>query len=221
MSNQFQPPPYGHDGFTQHTPAVSPQPNTDYQQPPSEYWLPPQGASHLSPPPAAQLMAKKVIVWRWAVPASIILVVLAFLLIHWVEGTPLSGTSAPHNAGMSEQQYKDSTTTITVANLDKDGNTVSGQDVHFTATILAFVKDSNGNTAGANVSDPGTFFSSVIQVEFPSGTDITQLNTQDQIEVWGTDNGTFTGTNAFGVTVHEVGVSALYLTDHTTGYSTS
>ncbi len=113
----------------------------------------------------------------------------------------------------------DAPTTITVADLDKDSNTVSGTDVHFTATILNFVKDSNGNTTGANVNDPGSF-SGIIQVLFPAGTDITQLNAQDTIEVWGTDEGTFSGTNAFGVTVHEVAVSALYLSDQTTGYTT-
>ncbi len=119
---------------------------------------------------------------------------------------------------MSEQQYKDSTVSTTVANLDKDGNNDSGKDVHFTAQILNFVKDSSGNTAAANVSDPNTF-SSIIQVEFPAGIDVSQLNAQDQIEVWGTDDGTATGTNAFGATVHEVAISALYMTDQTTGYN--
>jgi len=91
--------------------------------------------------------------------------------------------------------------------------------VHFTATILNFVKDSNGNTADANVSDPT--FSSVIQIGFPDGTDVSQLNKDDTIEVWGTDGGTASSTNAFGATIQEVVVSALYMTDHTTGYSTN
>lgn len=119
---------------------------------------------------------------------------------------------------MSEQQYKDSTTFTTVANLDKDGNNDSGKDIHFIATILNFVKDDSGNTAGANVTDPDAI-GSIIQVAFPSGTDLNQLNTGDRLEIWGTDQGTATGTNAFGATVHEVVISALYMTDQTTGYN--
>ncbi len=39
--------------------------------------------------------------------------------------------------------------------------------------------------------------------------------------VWGTDQGVFSGKNAFGGDVQEVGVAALYMTDTTTGYQTS
>ena len=102
--------------------------------------------------------------------------------------------------------------------MDKDGNNDQGNDVHFTCSILSFVKDSSGNTAGANVDDPNS--SSVIQVAFPDGTDLSQLNTGDTLEVWGTDDGTSSGTNAYGATIQEVGVSAAYMTDQTTGYST-
>ena len=91
--------------------------------------------------------------------------------------------------------------------------------MHFTATILNFVKDSNGNTAGANVDDGIT--SGVIQVIFPSGTDLSQINTGDTIEVWGVDEGSFSGTNGFGATVQEVAVSAVYMTDQTTTYQTA
>jgi cytoskeletal protein RodZ len=115
-----------------------------------------------------------------------------------------------------EAVYKASTTSTTVATLDKDGNVDQGKDVHFTATILNFVKDDSGNTAGANVDDPNT--SGVIQVAFPSGTDLSQLNTGDTLEVWGTDAGVSSGPNAFGATVQEVGIAALYMTDQTTGY---
>ena len=88
--------------------------------------------------------------------------------------------------------------------------------MHFTCEILNFVKDSNGNTAGANVDDPNT--SGVVQIALPSNTDLSQLNTRDTLEVWGTDEGTQTGQNAFGATIQEVGVSANYMTDKTTNY---
>jgi len=115
-----------------------------------------------------------------------------------------------------EATYKASTTNTTVAALDKDGNADNGKDVHFTATISNFVKDDSGNTAGANVTDASV--SSFIQIAFPAGTDISHLNTGDTLEIWGLDGGTASGTNAFGATIQEVVVSALYLTDKTTGY---
>lgn len=120
------------------------------------------------------------------------------------------------SAAELEATYKASTTDTTIATLDKDGNADQGKDVHFTCTILNFVKDSNGNTAGANVDDPNT--SGVVQIAFPTNTDLSQLNTGDTLEVWGTDGGTQTGQNAFGATIQEVGVSANYMTDKTTNY---
>src|SRR6266849_901441 len=117
----------------------------------------------------------------------------------------------------SEPDYKASATSTTVAALDKNGNTEKGTIVYFTCAIMNFVKDSSGNTAGANVDDPTS--SGVIQVAFPAGTDLSRLNTGDSLAVWGVDNGTFSGSNLFGATIQEVGISAAYMTDYTTGYS--
>lgn len=97
----------------------------------------------------------------------------------------------------------------------------SHKQVHFTAQILNFVKDDSGNTAGANVDTPNSFSTSVIQVAFPVGTDLSQLNQSDIIEVWGIDDGTSSGQNAFGGTVQEVGITALYMSDLTTNYHTT
>ena len=168
--------------------------------------------------PMEPSQVKKASAWRWGLPALIVISVLASLLIGWFSYSTHSTTNMPHNAGMSEQQYKDMTTYSTVANLDKDGSSGAGKDVHFITTILNFVKDSSGNTAGANVTDPTTI-GSIIQVEFPAGTNVDQLNAQDRLEVWGTDGGTYTGANGFGATIHEVVISALYMSDQTTGYS--
>jgi len=90
--------------------------------------------------------------------------------------------------------------------------------VHFTCKIVGFVKDSSGNTAGAKVMEQDDSSSSVVQVEFTSGTDVSKLNEGDILEVWGTDAGVFSGTNGFGATIQEVGISAQYMTDQTTGY---
>ncbi len=116
----------------------------------------------------------------------------------------------------TEADYKASTVSTTIADLDKDGNADIGKDVHFTCTILKFVKDASGNTAGANVTTQDT--SAVVQVEFTTGTDITKLNEEDILEVWGTDAGVFSGTNSFGATVQEVGITAQYMNDQTSNY---
>lgn len=130
-------------------------------------------------------------------------------------------TSIPtQSSAQTESAYKNSTKSTTVDNLDKNGNADNGKDVHFKCKILKFVKDDSGNTAGANVESPDTYSASVIQVVFPSGTDITRLNEGDLVEVWGTDAGVFSGQNAFGGTVQEVGIVALYMTDKTTNYQT-
>ena len=107
----------------------------------------------------------------------------------------------------------------TISALDKDGNNDQGANVQFTCQILNFVKDNNGNTAGANVDDPNAL-GTVIQVTFPGGTDLSQLNAGDTLVVQGADKGVFSGQNAFGATVQEVGVEAQYITDQTTGYQT-
>ena len=119
---------------------------------------------------------------------------------------------------MSQSQYKASTTDMTVENIDKDGNNDKGKDVHFLCIIDNFVKDSNGNTAGANVD--GNAPPAVVQVTFPANTNLTKLIAGDTLEVWGVDEGTFSGNNAFGATVQEVVVSAAYMTDVTTTYDT-
>ncbi|GAC1650205.1 MAG: hypothetical protein NVS4B12_19830 [Ktedonobacteraceae bacterium] len=118
-----------------------------------------------------------------------------------------------------EAAYKAGTTNFTVSDLDKQGNAEQGQDVHFAGRILNFVKDSSGTTAGANVDDPTSATSSVVQIVLPLGADLTQLNQGDTIEVWGTDEGVVSGTNAFGATIQEVQITTQYMTDQTTNYS--
>src|SRR5260370_36810188 len=77
----------------------------------------------------------------------------------------------------SEPDYKASATSTTVAARDKNGNTEKGTIVYFTCAIMNFVKDSSGNTAGANVDDPTS--TGVIQISFPTGTYLSRWNTAD------------------------------------------
>lgn len=91
-------------------------------------------------------------------------------------------------------------------------------DVHFTCKILSFVKDSNGDTVGANIEPTDSYSFPFVQIYFPSGTDLTKLNEGDVVEVWGTDRGVFNEQNAFGATVQEVVIEVQYMTDTTTSY---
>ncbi len=132
--------------------------------------------------------------------------------------TPTPKPSPTESASQTEAGYKNSTTSTTVANLDKDGSADQGNDVHFTCKILKFVKDSTGTTVGANVTTLDYSSISVIQVTFTSGTDLSQLNENVILEVWGNDQGEFSGTNAYGGTIQEVSITAQYMSDQTTNY---
>ncbi len=181
-------------------------PNPQWSQ--QQYWQTP-------PPP--QTPKKKSNVAKYFVFGFSILIVIVFLL--FILGAIAGNKGSTASSTLSEPDYKASTIDTTVEFLDKDGNTGKGVDVHFTATILSFVKDSGGNTAGANVDNGLT--SGVIQVIFPAGTDLSQINTGDTLEVWGFDDGTFSGSNAFGATIQEVAIEAFYMTDQTTSYQTA
>jgi len=156
------------------------QPN--YQQPSHPQYQPPRDWQWQSLPPPAPKKRRR---WPWIVGIIVAIIVLAVI----IGGLIYKNTSS--TVAYSAANVVDTN----VATMDKDGNSDRGMSVHFTATILNFVKDSNGNTAGANVDDPNT--SGVIQVVFPSGTDLSHLNTEDTLEVWG--------------------VAAVSMTDQTTG----
>lgn len=174
--------------------------SSQYQQTQTE----PQ--SQMTPPPQWPPVATKKPRRRWP---WIVGIIVAIVIVAIIIGVLVSNNASPTYSSANVVD-------TTVATLDKDGNSDSGMSVHFTATIIGFVKDSNGNTAGANVDDPNT--SGVLQVAFPDGTDLSHLNTGDTLEVWGVDRGSFSGTNAFGATIQEVGVAAVSMTDKTTGY---
>jgi len=184
------------------------QPMYPQQSFPSQY--PPQ---YQQQPPMMPQAKKKHGTLFWIL--LLVGILLGFGLLSIILIAVLQPASTPV---LSEGAYKDSATFTSVSELDKDGNSDQGKSVHFTCKILNFVKDSNGNTAAANVEPSDTLFGSIIQVGFPSGTDLSQLNADDTIEVWGIDNGVSSGQNAFGTTVQEVTVSAQYMTDLTTNY---
>src|SRR6266487_4521675 len=187
--------PPNDDNQSQYTP---PQPNTSYppQQPGASYPLPqPPYPYQPPPPPVPPKKGTSPALW-----VAIGVIVVLFLCIFssslhtgsqnaatdtttTTQDTPQpTDTSQPTDTpvptispAQTEKQYKALTTSTTIESLDKNGSSWQGKDVHFTCTILDFVKDSSGNTAGANVDDPNT--SGVVQVIFPSNTDLSRLNT--------------------------------------------
>jgi len=178
-----------------------------YQQPPPDQppntYYPPQSQPTLQPPKRRRRL--------WPMLAIIvgILALLASAVGYFYSTPPPT---------LTFEQFKASAKVSTVENLDKNGNAAKGANVFFTCTISSFVKDDSGNTAGANVRGTDTSSFTFIQIGFPANTDITKLNTGDTLQVWGTDQGVFSGQNALGGTVQEVEVTAAYMTDVTTGY---
>jgi hypothetical protein len=144
---------------------------------------------------------------------------IGIIFLIFVAAAITSNSGSTPSSTLSEPDYKANAVHTTVGDLNKESNQDKGVDVYFNCTILSFVKDSNGNTVGANVDNE--LSSGVIQVIFPSGTDLSQINTGDNLDVWGQDEGSFSGTNVFGVIIQEVAVGALYMTDDTTGYQTA
>jgi len=198
-----------------HQPTSYGQPPQRYRKSPSPYQ--PQQPYGNYPPPPPPKKKRRFLRYCLFTVAAIFIVFILLIVIGALIGNHNSAPSP--SSGLSESDFKALSTDTTVDTLDKDGNQDKGLNVHFTCTIMRFVKDSNGNTAGANVDQGLT--ASVIQVAFPSGTDLNKLNTGDTLEVWGMDEGTFSGPNLFGATVQEVVVQAAYMTDQTTGYQTA
>lgn len=223
-----QPPQVPQQPMYQQQPPMYPPPTSygqlpqGYGQQPSPYppqqpyvqWSQQPYGQYPPPPPK-----KKRRILRYCLFTSAIILGIFVLLI--VIGAIIgnNGSNTPSSSTLSELDFKALSIDTTVATLDKDGNQDKNMNIHFTATILNLVKNSNGNTGGANVDSPAT--SGVVQVIFPAGIDLNKINTGDTLEVWGTDEGTFSGQNLFGANIQEVGIQAAYMTDQTTGYQTA
>jgi hypothetical protein len=104
-----------------------------------------------------------------------------------------------------------------MANLQKDPNAYQGKIVTFTASISKFLQDSSGNTGAMNVSNQSDFSS--VYVNLSPYIDLSKVNVDDTVQIWGEGLGMLSGQNAFGGTVNVAGVNEVYLLDTTTGYS--
>jgi uncharacterized protein YraI len=91
-----------------------------------------------------------------------------------------------------------------------------GLKVTFTCVASSFAKDQSGDVAGVNCNDPDDS-SALLQVSINSF-DVTKINLGDTLRFYGTCQGSFTGTNPFGVQVTVTTVQSTYIDDVTSGY---
>ncbi len=214
---QDQPmPPEGQYPYYPQQPMQEQSPFQQYsQQPPPGFQFPPPGSYGPPQQPPPKRKSRKGL---WIALAVVLVLAVVICGVIGMANSSSTASTQAQSSPQDEAVYKANATNTDVASLDKNGSAGQGTDVHFTCTIVTFVKDSTGVTAGANVTDPTSSSSSIIQVIFTSSTDITKLNTGDVLEVWGNDQGASSGTNAFGATIQEVVIQAQYMIDQTTVY---
>ena len=122
-------------------------------------------------------------------------------------------TPVPTDANGFPEDYQN----VTVADLSKEPSNYNGKTVVFTCTAISFPKDSSGNAAAINCSDPNDY-SSILQID-ASAFDLTKINAEDAIVVYGVGEGSSTGQNAYGASVSESEVLGMYVNDSTSGYN--
>ena len=126
-----------------------------------------------------------------------------------------TATPVPHDANGFPEDYQN----VTVADISKSPSDYNNKTIMFTCTVLSFPKDDSGNAAGINCSDPNDY-SSIVQID-ASNFDLTKINTDDTINVYGLGQGSADGKNAFGTDVSTSLVLGMYVNDVTSGYSNS
>jgi hypothetical protein len=68
-----------------------------------------------------------------------------------------------------------------------------------------------------NVDDPNDYSSAYVNLS--SYIDLSKVNQDDTVQIWGSGLGILTGKNGFGADINVAGVNESYLLDMTTGYS--
>src|ERR1051326_5785131 len=92
-----------------------------------------------------------------------------------------------------------------------------GKSLIFTCSVSGFPKDENGDVGALNCDDPNAYGSNV-QIGISKETDVTKINENDLIKVYGLGAGAMQGKNAFGGDITTGGIVGLYINDLTTGY---
>jgi hypothetical protein len=105
---------------------------------------------------------------------------------------------------------------VTISQITKVPSAYNGKKIVFTCNVTGFAKNDNGDAAALNCSDPNDY-SALLQV---GGTlfDLTKINKDDTVKIYGLGAGAAQGKNAFGGAVTEAIVDGLFINDLTTGY---
>lgn len=115
-------------------------------------------------------------------------------------------------------EFQKSAKSVTIAQLYKTPNSYQGEDLLFTCDVSSFPKDENGDVAAINCFDQSGSGANV-QIGIGTDVDVTQINENDTLRVYGVGSGAIKGTNAYGGAITTAGALGMYLDDLTTGYS--
>jgi hypothetical protein len=125
----------------------------------------------------------------------------------------------PPTVSYDSNGFPDDAKQVTVADIAKtpskyaDGVT----NIVFTCKILSFARNDQGDAAGANCVDQNDY-SSIVQID-TGNFDISKINADDTVTIYGFLTGVGQGKNSFGGEVTEALISGLYINDETTGYN--
>jgi len=125
----------------------------------------------------------------------------------------------PPTVSYDNNGFPDNAKQVTVANIAKtpskyaDGVT----NVVFTCKILSFARNDQGDAAGLNCADSNDY-SSIVQID-AGNFDVSKINADDTVTIYGFVTGVGQGKNAYGGEVTEALVSGMYINDATSGYN--
>lgn len=105
---------------------------------------------------------------------------------------------------------------VTVSQIAKVPSAYNGQKITFTCTVSSFAKNDAGDAAALNCSDPNDL-TSIVQID-GSLFDMTKINQEDTVRIYGVGAGAATGKNAFGGDVSEAVVTGVFINDVTSNY---
>ena len=123
---------------------------------------------------------------------------------------PAPVLTQPQPTVSAEDKYKQSATTITIAQLVASVDQYKGRIIHITGTVeLSMVADKS--TSGMSILDPDATVNSIVAL-FPDGMKMDGFLPGDNIQLWGLCLGTrVSGNETFS------GMRAVYWTDTTSG----
>jgi hypothetical protein len=112
-----------------------------------------------------------------------------------------------------QQNYQN----VTVDEVSKYPSDYLNKSIVLSCTVVSFAKDSKGDATDFNCYDP-VDPNSIIMIE-ANAFDVTQININDKVQVYGLGDGAYSGTNPYGGSVTESYVLGTYIIDSTSDYS--